>query len=517
MGWVRAGAAVNMPLQLTTPVQGQALQQNPELRPAAVAEWLDGLLYLSPPDEAPQVLGALVSLNRWEMADEARQNLLLLYQPVVQKLIKSLIATLPENGTPQTQDHRQAAILAQELSLELSVAWKLVFLGIEQRLFAFVSGKARQNALGQLLVALSGLICTSFRIYTSPPAHSWHELHQVFHALYGIASQDAVEGLLENQPATLETAYKKALLLALADPFRFTRAEMEAALAYLNQHAALAQLAATRNINKTTFLINIDTDNPCCQTVDSAMTNALSLNTQALGKHLKRLARKLKQGESPEKLGLPAAFNRIHAFSLVGRLYQSWCGDKQRGFKRYPAAPQSYVEAVFGVDEIHKLFGMADGNLASHAVAPTQWRVIHDSASGVSIAARVRDVPQIRLGDPVVLRFSGSTDWMLGVIRRGKIATGLMVEAGVEKLVPSLSAAIVRVSQNKPANPAEQALLVPANAALQISERLMLPCGLYAPDRVADIWHNGQYRKIILRGLVEQSPVFDLVEFTLYS
>lgn len=505
-----------MPLQLTTPVLGQALQQTPELRSVAVAEWLGGLRYLSPQDEAPQVLGALVSLNRWELGDEARQNLVLLYQPVVQKLIKSLIATLPENGTPQTQDHRRAATLAQELSLELSVAWKLVFLGIEQRLFAFVSGKARQNALGQLLVALSDLICTSFRIYTSPPAHSWHELHQVFYELYGSASQDAIKGLLENHPAMLETAYKRALLLALADPFRFTRAEMEAMLAYLNQYGALAQVAAARNANKTTFLINADADNPCCQTVDSKMTNALSLNTQALGKHLNRLARKLKQGESPEKLELPAAFNQIHAFSLVERLYQSWCGDKQRGFKRYPAAPRSFVEAVCGVDEIHKLFGMADGNPASHAVASAQWRVINDSASGVSIAAQVRDVPQIRLGDPVALRFAGSADWTLGVIRWGKIATGLMVEAGVEKLAPSLSAAIIRVSQNKPVSTAEQALLVPANAALQISESLLLPCGLYAPDREADIWHNGQSRKIILRGLVEQSPVFDLVEFIPY-
>lgn len=493
------------------------MQQKPELRPGAVAEWLGGVRLLPPLDAAPQVLGALVSINRWELGDEARQSLVLLYQPVVQKLIKSLIATLPENGTPQTQDHRQAAILAQELSLELSYAWKLVFLGIEQRLFAFVSGKARQNALVHLLVALSSQICTSFRIYTPPPAHSWHELHQVFHALFGKDSPDTIEGQPESQTAILEIAYKRALLLALSDPFRFTRAEMEATLAYLNQFGALAQLTATPDFSKTSFLINTDTDTPCSQSVGSEMAGVLSLNTQDIGKHLNRMARKLKAGELPEKLGLPVVFNQIHAFLLVERLYQSWCGNTQRGFKRYTPATQSFVDAVCGVDEIHKLFSVADGNPASHFVTSAQWRVLNDSASGTSIAAHVRDVPQIRLGDPIALRPEGSSEWMLGVIRWGKIATGLTVEAGVEKLAPGMSAAVIRVFQNKPANTAEQALLIPASAALQISEKLLLPCGLYAPDREAEIWHNGQHQKIILRGLVEQSPVFDLVEFIPYS
>lgn len=527
-----------MPLQLSTPVPGQALQHQPELRPAVVAKWLDGLRQLAPLDAASQIMGALVSLNRREMGDEARQTLTLLYQPVVQRQVKALIALLPENGTPQTQEHRPVAILAQELSVELSYAWKLVFLGIEQRLFAFGSGRARQAALGHLLVALSSLICTSYRIYTQPPASSWQELHQVFDALRSKIMPGAIDELMDGQSAILEVAYKRALLLALVGPFRFGRAEMEAVLMYVNQYSSLAQLVDMRSSHKAdvhkgpgknVFVIRPDADVACFQAVGADIDYALALETQELVRHLKRITRRLKAGEPLVGLGLPTAFCRIHALPLVERLLQSWSGTRSRGYKRYTPAAPSWMEMVCGVEEVHQLFGDANGDTANRPGLCERWRVLNDSASGLSIAASVREVSQIRLGDLVALRQAGSSGWMLGVIRWGKTAAGLTVEAGIEKLAPSATAVAIRLLPNKAqhvnahqsqrrfSNSAEHALLIPANQILQISERLLLPSGLYAPDCEAEIWHAGEHRKLLLRGLIDQSPVFDLVEFVHYA
>lgn len=466
---------------------------------------------------APQILGELARLNRWELGSEARATLALLYQPVVQSQVKALIAVLPENGTPQGQEHRQAATLAQELSQELAYAWKLVFLDLEPRMFGFSNARARQNALSHLLLALSALVVVSFRTYTLPPANTWKELHQVFQALSDKEGSVASESLPDNHAAMLEAAYKRALLLVLADPFRFTRTEIEATLAYLARFSALIELSAAYNPEKAVFLINVDADMPCAQTRGAQTPGGLSLDTQELGKHLNRVARKLKAGGLPEKLGLPEVFNRIQALPLIERLYQSWRGSQKRGFRRYIPANRMQVEAVCSIEEIYKLFSVAEGDSASQFVASAHWRVLNESASGVSITAQVRDAPQIRLGDPVALRLNEATGWTLGVIRWGKIASGLAVEAGIEKITPRVSAAVIRVHRDKPGNTSEPCLLIPANDSLQTGERLLLPCGLYAENCEADIWHDGQRRKVILWGLIEQSPIFDLVELIPYQ
>ncbi len=505
-----------MPPQPTAPVQGQALQQKPELRIPAIAGWLEGLRALPAVDAAPQVLAELIKLNRWELAGDARQELTLSYQPTIRKLIKDLIATLPENGTPQTPNHRQAAILAQSLSQELAAAWKLVLRDKAQPRFAFSADKQRQNVLAQLLTAQSALICTSLCTYTQPPIYAWQELHRVFASLHRPNETDGSE----QQGVLLDTVYKRALLLALADPFRFTRSEMEATLAYINHFASLAALTTSDQHERSVFLINSERDMPGAQTLESGVEQALMLNTQGLGKHLASLTRKLKAGGSPEKLGLPPAFNQVDAILLMQRLRKGWCGGRQRSFQRYRTVEQMQVEAVCGVDEIHKLLGEVAGNPDSLFAASAKWRVVNDSASGISISAQARDVPQIRLGDPIVMRLQEASDWMLGVVRWGRIGDGVSIEAGVEKLAPVAVPAMIRLlavgSLQQAANTAEKALLIPPNETLRISERLLLPRGLYARDREAELWHEGQRHKIMLLNLVEQSPVFDLVEFVHY-
>jgi hypothetical protein len=512
-----------MQLELYTPKPEQALQQAPETRPAVTAEWLKQLPETNPDEAAQKVLTELGRLNRAEFDDELRSKLTLLYEPVCQKLIEALVVTLPENGTPQSPLHRHSANLAYELALELAYAWKLVCLGTQQRRSLFGGTKAKQNALTHLLSALSSQISTSYRTYTSPPTYSWHELHQVHDAIRQETAADASTG---NTPPH-EAVYKRTLLLALADPFRFTRPEIEVTMSYLDKFGTLAQLVNGGKSKHSVFCIDLEADTPASQDTDDASAD-LTLDTHAICKHLRSLLVKLNTGEPFREIGLTDAHQRINGLHLLSRLHQSWRGVIKRGFHRYEPG-LTYVEVISGIPAIHRLFDSkhkpmpeidsspATKNTPSNLIdqgLPASWRVVNDSASGLAISAHAQEVAQVRMGNPIALReenAEGAT-WTLAVIRWGKMSKGQVVVAGVEKLSPNPSSIVLRFLQGDTANIGQPALLIPANPALQTDERLLLPQGLYKRGRIADMWHGGEKRQIGLGSLVEQTPFFDLVE-----
>jgi len=142
-------------LTLYTPKPEQALKQAPETRPAILAEWLEQLSGKNPEEAAQRLLAELARLNRTGMDEDLRAKLSLLHEPVGLGLIEELLASLPENGTPQSALHRQAANLAYELAVELAYAWKLVSLAVQQKRTLFGGAKARQSALSHLLSALA--------------------------------------------------------------------------------------------------------------------------------------------------------------------------------------------------------------------------------------------------------------------------------------------------------------------------------------------------------------------------
>lgn len=506
-------------LTLHTPKPGQALKQAPETRPAALAEWLDQLSGKPGEEAAQRLVAELGRLNRSELDEDLRARLTLLHETAVQRLIEQLVASLPENGTPQSVVHRQAANLACELAIELAHAWKLVSLALQHRRSLFGGTKARQTALTHLLAALSNQICTSYRSYTSPPLHGWHELHQL-HAAIGEEGWGDV--VADDAGHSAETLYRRALLLALADPYRFTRPEIEVTLACLSKFGQLAELRRGGQDRKAAFLINPGSDSPAVNEDTEDASAGLALDTQALCKHLRSLLARLRNGEDFRSLGLTEMAHRINGPHLLARLHQAWRGGNRRGFKRY-APGLTHVEVISGISAIHRLFDpkhkpvpspQATAGPPADQGEPARWQVANDSANGLAISAHAQEVAQVRMGNPLALREENTADaaWLLGVIRWGKMSKGQVVVAGVEKLSPNAASVVLRFAEGSAANLGQPALLIPANAVLQTEERLLLPQGHYQRGRTADLWHQGERRRIALGGLVEQTPFFDLVE-----
>jgi NAD(P)H dehydrogenase (quinone) len=523
-----------MQLELSIPKREQALLQAPETRHAVLAEWLTQLPETTPTEATQRLLAELGCLNRTELDGDLRSKLSHLFEPVVLRLIDAIVGTLPENGTPQSSVHRKAANLAHEMAVEMAYAWKLAYLGLEQRHSLFGGAKTKQSALAHLLFALSGQICTSYRIYTTPPPHSWRELHQVYEA---IRQEAPVKASGANAPSPSDTAYKRALLLALTNPFRFTRPEIEVTLAYLDRFSHLAHFGSSSNSIDSVFLVNIRADTPFVnitpdtpfhQDIFDNVTAALMLDTHGLCEHLRSLIVKQKAGDAFNEIGLTDATHRINGLHLLSRLHQAWRGSAKRGFSRYEPG-QTYVEVISGLPAIHGLLdsrqeAAPDANSSTGAnntvsslaeqASPARWRVVNDSASGLAISAKAEEVAQVRMGYPIALREVDAEDetWVLGVIRWGKTSNGKAVVAGVERLAPDAASTVLHFHDSDSAGINHPALLIPANKGLNTSDRLLLPQGLYQRGRAAVMMHNGEQRNIGLGSLVEETAFFNIVE-----
>ncbi len=513
-----------MQLKLYTPKLEQALKQTPETRPNIIAARLAEISAVHPELAAKEVVAALGRINRSEVDENVRIKLNQLYEPFALKQIDALVTTLPENGTPQSNKDRQVATLIYELTLELTYAWKLVYLGLDMRRSLFGGGESRQNALRNLLISLARMISASYRTYTSPPVQSWHELHQVHDAL----QQDESGGKDNPASSAARSAYKRILLLALADPFRLTRTEMDVTLAYLDKFNQLAVLTTGNKHKTSAFCIDISADAPFSQSGDAENPQTLSLETQAVCKHLRSLIVKLKTGEAFHDIGLSEVPPRFDGLSLLSRLHQAWRGNLKRGFNRY-ARELAHADVISGIPAIHRLFdprqkpapektkqattGKPSLELADQSL-PARWRVLNDSASGLSISAHAQEVAQVRLGNLIAFRMVSENPegWALGVIRWGKMSKGQAVSAGIEKIAPNATSVVLRLLQGNFTNIGQPALLMPPNPKLQIDERLVLPHGLYKRGYQADMWHNGQNRRVSLGSLIEQTTFFDLIE-----
>jgi len=516
-------------LILNVPGTDAVLQHTVETRPKAVAEWLDRLPFASPADTAQQLLIALYALNRQPLGADERHALLALYRPVVARAVASLETLLAESGVPPHAQQRQTGTLLRELQIEHSIGYKQVLLALSSRRFGRASPKRTAEVTARLLAALRDTQTACHLTYTPLPAGLWQEMHQV-HA-FAQASSLADTAVDDAPPPSL--AYCQALLIALADPPHMSHAERVHTRLYLDQFAALAVLTTAPVAGHHGFPIRTDGDAPPSPFATGPAQGGLWLDTDALCHHLHDTAVRLRTGETPRRIGLPAGMESELSQTLCKRLLKQWSSGAQRAFRRH-ATPGSTVQMVAGVSAIHRLLepvpqaarlvpDEADSLpnpdaepvfAAPVVVSTTRWTVGNDSATGLALSGTPDAPLNLKVGDPLALRADAEAGWSLGVIRWIRMRDTRQVELGVERLSPQVQPVWVRpLRGHRKASP-EPALFVPGLAALKQKDRLLLPRYLYQIGMDADVLHPPHQYTLTFGRRLAHTPSFDLIDFT---
>jgi hypothetical protein len=381
------------------------------------------------------------------------------------------------------------------------------------------------------MAALRDAQTACYLTYTSPPASLWREMHQLNAFAVTNPATPPEDG---TPPASI--AYRQALLLALADPPQMSHDEIIHTRLYLGEFAGLAQLlGAVPAGTQHGFAIRTDGDTPPSH-LATRNDGSLWLDTEALCRHLHDVGVRLRNGEAPQRIGLPPAMQASLSLTLIKRLLKLWSAGVQRAFKRH-ATPGSTVLAMAGVSAIHRMLeqgpqaakpdtqetdslpihGVGMKLAAPAALSATRWQVSNDSASGLALAA-VPDAPlNLKVGDPLALRADETAAWSLAVIRWVRMRDARQVELGVERLSPQIQPVWVHTLRGKQKTNPEPALFVPGLPALKQPDRLLLPRGLYQAGMDAEVWQAPRRYTLTFGRRVEHTPSFDLIEFTLFE
>jgi len=506
-------------------------QSTVETRPKAVAAWLGRLPYASPADAAQQLLAALYALNRHPLGADDRHALLTLYRPVIVRVAASLETLLAESGVPPYAQQRQVGTLLRDLQRERSLGYKHLLMALTDQRFGRANPRRLAEFAAQVATALRDLQTACFMTYTPPPAGLWQDLHQ----LHAYAQVSNVAELPTDGVPTTSLSYRQALLIALADPPHLSPVELAHTRLYLDRFAALAELTYEPVADHLGFPVSTDGDVPPTQAAAGGKPGGLWLDTDTLCRHVHETAVRLRKGETPVQVDLPPGMDRALSLSLCKRLLKEWGTTAQRTYKRYPTASDSTVQVVAGVSAIHRLLEQIpcteqsepDESLPIHdvqgmfaspvAVNATVWSVTNDSAAGVALAGAPDAPLNLKVGDPLALHADTASGWSLGAIRWIRMRDARQVELGVERLSPQIQPVWVRpLRGHRKANP-EPALFLPGLAALKQSDRLLLPRHLYETGMDAEVLHVPHQYTLSFGRLLEHTPGFDLVDFTLIA
>jgi hypothetical protein len=403
----------------------------------------------------------------------------------------------------------------------------------------FGANKLLPPAVQGALSALGDILVVCYQTYAPTPAGIWSEMHQLYRfALQQGIHDEPLEG--DGAAGSIAHAYKQALLLALADPYRLMQGEVGKTLSYLVHFGNQAQLLPMAPVSNNTglFLIRLDSDKPPRPLPrDTATTDArtdMLLNTVDLARLLHQQITKLEAGEAPAGLDLPQDAQTPPYLDLMRRLIRHWGVTPKRYFNR--SRNEATVEICAGVRAIHyflngetpfqapeaatqeeqggiTVIGMdSTPDAVSHNFDCTNWEIVNESAGGLALRKQSNEAVQIRVGEVIGLR-TRQDAWSVGAVRWVQSNNSDHLEVGIQMLAPTAVPATVKPTIASAAEVTQPALLLPELPILKQAAALLVPRGVYHHLREYHLGQNGAVSTIRASQLVEQTASYELFQF----
>ncbi len=529
-----------MSTKLAIPAYDTSPNLTVETRPKQVKEWLDKLPMANGTEVGEQLRVELAMTNRTKCAPDTRLKIAELYRHSIHELEGVIETRFFGGALPLPEKSRQAAQLLRDCFNELAVAYKLSLLEFESKLISFGNDKYLPQIIARAIEALNRILIVCYQTYAPTPAGVWSEIHELYRLALQKQLQDEV--IDDNGQATsVNLAYKQALLLALADPYRLMHGESLKTLAYIGKFGQFAQLSPYReNIGKLGyFLIRLDHDKaPQSLAYHHAVIDArtdIVLNTLEIAKLLHHQILHLESGQSAAQLGLPeAAPGSPEYIDLLRRLLKFWGTAPKRHYNRTPGRDPIYL--CTGIRGLHSMLTGSNqpdtteetaigevtlqlntsqiDQTSQNTFHITRWAVVNESAGGLGLTKVSDEAGNIRVGDIIGVKQPKTDGWSIGVIRWLQGTKRSEIRMGAQMLAPHADAVSLRPTVGSGNEPFTQALLLPEIPLLKQPATLLAPKGLFLNMREFQLLDGkGQVRLIRSTRLLEQTATYELFMF----
>ena len=517
-----------MSLLLTLPDPDPKLARAVETNPQRLRQWLIALP-AGAQEAGRMLLDALSTLNRIKLEPEERIKLLQEYQNSLEMLTGAFESAYASPGLPMKESARQAAQLALNLWGEMALGWKLALMDkVDKKFTFFTSSKMLPVLLQAVMYSFWRVYQVCSRLFQPMPSGMWAEIHQLFRyaAENRFLDERKTDNPKEKSTRPIATLYKQILLLALADPQRFSGAELDKIIEIIESYAMYAHFQPVSKLNSSAgfFLVELELDQPPHFVGNRSLEQ---LPGQSILIDTIELAKKLHKAEMNVEAKVPLANDRQKVqmwLEILRRVIRQWSISPQRLYQRIPA--QSLVEVALGfqatvqqlndglplsnqpVDLTEQLAAIND---LERCVMP--WQVVNESPGGYAILARDLPSEQAKPGEIVAIRANGGQNWMVASIRWLQQRHDGATEMGLQVMSAKAQPVLMRPLQSAAAN--QVAILLPAIAVLQQAQRIIALKGSYTPLReFMLLTTEGVSIKIRSAKLIEQQMGYDLFEYT---
>lgn len=550
-----------------------------DTKPRKVEAWISQLPMGNVGETARQVFGALHESNRLRISWDERYRLLEALRGPVGYIGQALHKRFTGLTFPLQPKTQRIANLATELYGEMALGYKIAIEDMLARSFLFRDRKALTIMLHRALRYLNRVLLTTYQVYSPQPRETWADLHRLYRyaeerRLHQSSVTDKEQEILPK--TSIATAYKQALLLALATPYRLRQGEVGVIYAALEIWAHLAQLTpytSGANPEAPLFVTHLGSNEEPSHLAfnhfqcDDGQCRLIDLERLTLTVQEERDL--IAAGTTTElKHRLGGSLN----VDLLRRVGMTWDVPPKRGF--YRSNKSSKAEVVVGLTAVHRALGLVSAlrsitllnsgdsgpeNLFSKtsqfssrvvaaesdvkedvwdvfkpkpAAKPGQaqqaapktpallmqtWEVRDESGGGYRIARSGSDTLGVQVGDLIAVRPLTDThdaNWVIGVVRWIRHSGPEELEMGVQNIANRSRPAAARMRQEGGKLTEFQRIIgLPEVKEPPQPQSLLAPPLLFGVGSTLLVQFDHTEHRLMLTGLLESTGSFSKFSF----
>lgn len=452
----------------TIPERRTATSGDPALDPRSLRSWLADLPMASVALVARQLAERLHAMNRLRANPFERLDALEAMRPVIGQALEMIEQQVAAATLPLQPQKAELVARAEEFHQALALGYLQVVYDGCAPAGAVPLLKGGRVALAALRALQHGgeRMQRAYALYRVPAAGAWQLLHSVHRFAASVRLDDRVAE--DAQGVALRTprlVYQHALLLALANPYRYSRRELPAVVALTRVLAAYCDLR--EGFTEGLRAIDPAGDREPGHLPDGAEpghAGQIGVDVARVLAYIEGQIVALPPGAA--RVGLRAAGGPgvQVGIDLVRRLVVSLTDGGPRGHSRLGGGHA--LDAVIGLHDLHRtLAGGLDfdsflqdalGIMAAGHDRPAAWtqggaemlrvlsgaaRVVDQSPGGYRLLwerSAESELARMKVGDAIGLSLpataAGQADWLVGVVRWIRVDPDGRVEAGVELL-----------------------------------------------------------------------------------
>ncbi|MFN2308457.1 MAG: hypothetical protein ABR553_01795 [Gammaproteobacteria bacterium] len=322
-----------------------------DTRPDRVEAWTRDLPLANPGECCRRIYQALAETNTLDIPTEQRLRMLELLGTPVANVDIALKRHFVGQPFPLTEKALRVVTLSQALMTQMALGYRIV---VEESHDAQGRLHAKRQSLTATHRALSYLgqtLLYAYQVYTPYPSDVWQQLH----GLYQLAEAAGIHQTVVQDttgkpcPGSVEDAYKRILLLALACPYRLRPGEAELIYRWLCDwapHATLSQITENRDQNSL-FVTNLASDDPPTYLVlrdtQYSQDSCRQLNAARLADAMRDSL-----GQTHNAVGTPEHAINEH---VLRRLMLAWGVMPKRRFSR--SQKHANTTVAMGLSSVH--------------------------------------------------------------------------------------------------------------------------------------------------------------------